>query len=152
MSLSTRNFYFISGNPHYGNLSNVRKGVIEFYEDIRLDRALTCGLDQISTISTEASTPLAPFSMSSSSQILQCIISVPAFMIHEVCKARESSFLDSLTSHPPFPIGNIKISFLNYSFCEININSSSLLRSRSIFCHLINGFSRLQSSSCSRLP
>jgi hypothetical protein len=80
MSLSTRNFYFISGNPHSGNLSNVRKGVIEFDEDIRLDRALTCGLEN----HPEVATPLAPFTISSSSQILQCIISVPAFMIHEV--------------------------------------------------------------------
>ena len=133
MSLSTRNFYFISGNPHYGNLNNVRKGVIEFYEDIRLDRALTCGIEsqqqqqqQIPTIpSSEGfNSSLAPCSMSSTSQILHCIISVPAFMIHEV-RLLEVVILS--LSHDPLHLGNLKISFLNHSFREIDLNPSTLL-------------------------
>jgi hypothetical protein len=77
MSLSTRQLYFISGNPHYGH---IRKGVIEFDEDIRLDSALTL-LDQYDDRHkiSGSSSPCPP-----PPHALQCILSVPAFMIHEV--------------------------------------------------------------------
>lgn len=83
MSLSTRTLYFISGNPHY---THIRKGIIEFYEDIRLDRALTC-VDTSSTQNYENNRSSLEYLMNSESHpsyILQCILAVPAFMIHEV--------------------------------------------------------------------
>lgn len=86
MSLSTRTLYFISGNPHY---DHIRKGIIEFYEDIRLDRALTCDTSTLtpptSTGATNTTLDSLIQSESHSSHILQCILTVPAFMIHEVC-------------------------------------------------------------------
>lgn len=83
MSLSTRKLFFISGNPNY----EVHKGIIEFYEDVGLDWALSCSYDKEIIKSKEKYKEYNISNSNSSNSnisILQCIVAVPSFMIHQV--------------------------------------------------------------------
>jgi hypothetical protein len=68
---ANKSLYFVAGNPKY----EVKKGIIEFYEDVGVEIALVNG-DEAPVVRRN--------SLELNGKHLQCIVSVPSFMIHQV--------------------------------------------------------------------
>ena len=85
MSLSTRKLFFISGNENY----EVNKGIIEFHEEIVLDWSSSSSSTSIfekEAMKRQRNEEKLEKEEEKEEEdyLLQCIIAVPSFMIHQV--------------------------------------------------------------------